>query len=409
MKKTLYILYIILTTLQVSFSQTGWVQQTSGITQHLNSIFFTSIDTGWAVGNNGNVIKTTNGGSNWNLQATLNDRLLRTVNFINSSTGFTSGMLSNIYKTTNAGLNWIGTYSGFDDIFEIFFCNSTVGYAIARTYTEKIIKTINGGNNWIISLGIDTGNFYLNSLYFIDQNTGWVAGTLLLKTTNAGINWFSQPTGGGYGWSDVFFTSSNTGYITGIGGSVMKTTNGGNTWNPQLSGTPNSLISIYFFNSNTGWMVGWQGTIIKTTNGGDSWMTQYSGVNTRLSCIQFVSSTTGYISADSGKIFKTTNGGDPIGIEPISSEIPIQFSLSLNYPNPFNPSTNIKFALPKNNYVTLKIYDALGREIATLVNEQLKAGTYQVDWDGSNYANGVYYYKLMAGDFVETKKMLMIK
>jgi hypothetical protein len=92
-----------------------------------------------------------------------------------------------------------------------------------------------------------------------------------------------------------------------------------------------------------------------------------------------------------------------------NNNIPTSFKLLQNYPNPFNPTTKIKFELPKSNYVTLKIYDAIGREIATLVNEQLIAGTYQVDWDGSNYASGVYYYQLRTGDFVETKKMVLVK
>jgi len=98
-----------------------------------------------------------------------------------------------------------------------------------------------------------------------------------------------------------------------------------------------------------------------------------------------------------------------IGIQPISKEIPSSFSLSQNYPNPFNPSTNIKFELPKSNYVTLKIYDALGREIATLINEKLAPGTYEVEWNGSNYPSGVYFYRLITDNFSETKKMLMIK
>ena len=105
-----------------------------------------------------------------------------------------------------------------------------------------------------------------------------------------------------------------------------------------------------------------------------------------------------------------------VGIKKSENEIPSQFFLYQNYPNPFNPSTTIKFELPVNNYVTLKIYDVLGHEVATLVNEHLKAGTYQVDWDarlrsvgGGSIASGVYYYKLAAGDFVETKKMVLVK
>ncbi len=94
--------------------------------------------------------------------------------------------------------------------------------------------------------------------------------------------------------------------------------------------------------------------------------------------------------------------------------IPKKFDLSQNYPNPFNPKTKIRFGIPSNvkretSNVKLKIYDLLGREVAILVNEELKPGTYEADWDGSNYSSGVYFYKLEAGDFTETKKMVLMK
>ncbi len=98
-----------------------------------------------------------------------------------------------------------------------------------------------------------------------------------------------------------------------------------------------------------------------------------------------------------------------IGITPISSEIPKDYSLSQNYPNPFNPNSKIKFQITKLNNAKLVVLDILGREVSTLVNEQLKPGTYEVDFDGSKFSSGVYFYKLVAGDFVETKKMILVK
>jgi hypothetical protein len=105
------------------------------------------------------------------------------------------------------------------------------------------------------------------------------------------------------------------------------------------------------------------------------------------------------------------------GIKKISSEFPDHYSLSQNYPNPFNPSTKIKFDIPLSRgvpagqgvSVTLKIYDILGREVATLVNELLKPGTYEVEWDASNYPSGVYFYKLQTESFTQTKKMILLK
>jgi len=127
------------------------------------------------------------------------------------------------------------------------------------------------------------------------------------------------------------------------------------------------------------------------------------------------------------RVYKFTT--EPIGIKPISSEVPKQFSLEQNYPNPFNPETKIRFEIPPfakggpGGFIQLKIYNALGQEIITLVNEQLHAGIYEVNWDASNYPSGVYYYRLVVGDnlpgqlgtnnggtiFSQTKKLVLLK
>jgi hypothetical protein len=85
------------------------------------------------------------------------------------------------------------------------------------------------------------------------------------------------------------------------------------------------------------------------------------------------------------------------------------FSLSQNYPNPFNPSTSIQYAISNRQFVTLKVYDVLGKEVATLVNEEKPAGNYNIEFYGSNLASGIYYYQLRAGEFVEVKKMILLK
>jgi uncharacterized delta-60 repeat protein len=98
-----------------------------------------------------------------------------------------------------------------------------------------------------------------------------------------------------------------------------------------------------------------------------------------------------------------------VGITPISNEIPDAFRLEQNYPNPFNPSTIIRYQLPANNYVTLKVYDISGKEVAELVNGTQRPGEYEVEFDGSSFASGIYFYSLIAGDFKKTKKMILLK
>ncbi len=101
--------------------------------------------------------------------------------------------------------------------------------------------------------------------------------------------------------------------------------------------------------------------------------------------------------------------GNFVGLSTNTGEIPGKFSLHQNYPNPFNPITKIKFDLPKSGSATLKIYDALGREAATLVDENVSAGIYSVDWNASAYPSGVYFYKFISGEYMDTKKMILVK
>jgi hypothetical protein len=154
----------------------------------------------------------------------------------------------------------------------------------------------------------------------------------------------------------------------------MRTSNGGVNWSDQVSGTSNSLRSIYFVNSLTGWAVGDLGTILKTTSGGIT------------------------------------------GISKITGETPDKFVLYQNYPNPFNPKTIINFQLPRHGgsstagiFVKLAVYDVSGREVAILVNENLQPGKYDTEFDGNNMTSGIYFCRLTAGYYSETRKMILLK
>ena len=98
-----------------------------------------------------------------------------------------------------------------------------------------------------------------------------------------------------------------------------------------------------------------------------------------------------------------------LGISSFNSQIPEVYSLSQNYPNPFNPSTNIKFAITKSGFTSLKVYNMLGKEVSRLVNSNLQAGSYELNWDASAFTSGVYFYKLESNGFAETKRMLLVK
>jgi hypothetical protein len=99
----------------------------------------------------------------------------------------------------------------------------------------------------------------------------------------------------------------------------------------------------------------------------------------------------------------------PIGINNYTSSIPKEYKLYNNYPNPFNPTTKIRFDIPKNSLVRIEVYDVTGREIQNLVNNELKAGTYECEFSGFKYSSGIYFYKLQADNYVSVKKMILVK
>ena len=116
-----------------------------------------------------------------------------------------------------------------------------------------------------------------------------------------------------------------------------------------------------------------------------------------------------YDGYDIKRVQSTNLNGKIIGIRPISTEIPNQFSLSQNYPNPFNPITHFEFRIADFGFVKISVYDILGREVSVLVNEKLKAGIYEAEFDGTNFPSGIYFYKMEAEGFKEIKKMVLVK
>ena len=108
------------------------------------------------------------------------------------------------------------------------------------------------------------------------------------------------------------------------------------------------------------------------------------------------------------------DNGFVIGVNPLYNNIPDKYILYQNYPNPFNPATKIKFEIPyevrnEKSKVTIVVYDVLGKQVAVLIDEKLSLGTYEVNWDASNYPSGVYFYSLITDDFSITKKMVLLK
>jgi len=379
------------------------------------------------------------------------------IQFYNQITGWIvrTNTHDTIYKTTNAGFNWTGISTGdTNGASGLFFLDLNTGWVVGGR--GKIVKTTNGGLSWFSqNSGVSS---WLNSVYFFDVNMGIAVGSkdsnrVLLKTTNGGGNWQVLIRNSQSRLYSVFMTGPQSIYCVGDSGAVIYSSNGGTSWINHFSGTTSTLRDVIFKNYgpvSIGWVAGKNGVILSTSNGGTNWISRsFNTVN--FYGIDFGSYDSGYVCGR-GRIYKTvngglnwfqqttpvpdsvnikdvfcinsqivwaapftgnliysTNGGGPIGIEPISNEVPIGFLLAQNYPNPFNPNTKIRFSIPKSTLTKLTIYDVTGRVMAILVNEELKPGKYEVDWDASHRASGIYYYKLEAEGFAETKKMVVVK
>jgi photosystem II stability/assembly factor-like uncharacterized protein len=208
---------------------------------------------------------------------------------------------------------------------------------------------------------------------------------------------------------DVSFVGVDTGTAVGDNGIILHTTNGGSTWTGQSSGTLSSFNDVCFVDTHTGTVVGPAGVILRTTNAGETWTSQSSGTTNPLFSVSFTDADNGTAVGRAGTILRTTNGGAVFVDEDPEAFAPDGFVLDQNYPNPFNPTTKIQFTMVNRQSTIVKVYDVLGRDIATLVNEVREPGTYTVQWDASGTASGVYFCRLEAGPFVATRKLLLMR
>ncbi len=284
-------------------------------------------------------------------------------------------------------------------------------------FGESLIwRTTNGGAGWTrLSVGQSSR---LYGVSFSSLTSATVVGGsavfdlgIILRTTNSGNTWLSSTTGTYVCLLlGVSYGTPSTGIVVGNNGTILRTTDGGATWNPRPSGTTNALRGVWLADAYNGFAVGDSMTILQTTDGGLTWASQSSGSNSSLYAVSFVDPIHGIIVGEGGAILSTTPPGSVVAVRDYEkSVIPSQLSLSQNYPNPFNASTRISFTVGKSGFTSLKVFDVLGRQVTTLVNQDLKAGRYETTFDAAAYASGVYYYSLQSREGIVTRKLLLLK
>jgi photosystem II stability/assembly factor-like uncharacterized protein len=303
MKSFLIILLYFLLITQMHYPQ--WTNQNPvPYGNDLWSTFFVDDNTGWIVGSDGFIKKTTNAGVDWVQQNSSTTSTLKSVQFVDQNTGWICGESGLILKTTNGGLNWDSLASGTTQhLTDIHFCDLDTGYVVG--FSGIILKTTDGGLAWMSqSSGTSAA---LNSLDFVNPLLGFTAyeaedSIYILKTTDGGMNWISKIIRNNYQMvHTVEFIDANTGFIGGgvqSSGFIYKTTDGGNTWGPSASiqfepqainqkeqlgiYDAGGINSIYFKDSNIGYAVlggVWgcvsERKIYKTTDGGNTWNQTY--------------------------------------------------------------------------------------------------------------------------------------
>ncbi|MGH1362684.1 MAG: YCF48-related protein [Calditrichia bacterium] len=410
----------------------------------------------------------------WEVLAQPTHLTLKKMDFVNTQTGWAVGDSGLIMRTDDAGANWvIQPIAVGDNVIDVEFVDANVGWALApHRYMSELdpagswlLSTTDGGANW-------DSTWFRNEVFwgltFTDANTGWMGGELggLLGTTDGGVTWveavYEPGATTGFTLEDVSFVSPQVGF--GIGGrfdltsTIWTTANGGQTWRATNYGLE-PMYDILYLDSQRFITVGgdfdFGAAVLSTENGGGDWTYFYTGfwgqgravaARTELEIyvpLGFAGTT--MISKDKGGtwnvfenpgmvdlydivFFDSTNGlmiggeGKVLRYNPILTGInepnltagPVSFELLSNYPNPFNPSTTIRFNQERRSKVMLEVYSSQGKKVALLVNDFRDAGNHTVVWNGTNQrgdnvSSGVYLYRLTIGAESQSQKMLLVR
>jgi ligand-binding sensor domain-containing protein len=276
----------------------------------------------------------------------------------------------------------------------------------AGTYVGGVFRSSNNGISWKeVNAGL--GDAIVYALAGSDTNLFAGTTTGVFRSTNSGASW----TAANAGLANIRVNAlafSGTSLFAGTSVGVFLSTDSGASWTTVNTGLTNPYVSALAV-SGKDLFAGTRGRgVFLSTNSGASWTAVNAGWTDTYVLALAGSGTSLFAGTEGSGVWRRALS-DLVSVKHTSIEIPTKFALVQNYPNPFNPSTIIRFELPKSSVVKLSVCDLLGREVSVLVNERRNTGVYEVKFDGSNLASGVYFCRLQAGDFVATKRLLLTK
>lgn len=367
----------------------------------------------------GGVYRSTDGGLKWQLVKELIDVYQLAIDPGNAAVMYAGSHREGIYKSLDGGTSWNGFNSGLSskEVWSVAVDphNSSVVYAAT---TGGLYKSADAGSNWIW-INLTYGTVYSVLADPTTPNTVYAGLEGSIHRSNDGGSTWSRLGTDINGWDVIYklaFREGNPnvlyaggGYLEwGTGnprGSVYALASGSSSWSRVLDGVLCQDIVIDPVDRTEMYVSTYGSGIYRSTNGGSTWSQASSGSPYLTSYAIAIAGRNVYAAFRYGSIWKTAT------VTAVGSEDQLAFSFALgqNYPNPFNPSTTIEFSLPKTEYVTLQIYNLLGEKVTTLASERLQAGTHSVRWNAVGIPSGVYFYRLQAGEFTETKKLILLR
>ncbi|MEI7483962.1 MAG: T9SS type A sorting domain-containing protein [Ignavibacteriota bacterium] len=390
--------FVVVLILVAMNAKAQWVQMSNGMGSDRSVFSIISVENNILVGTNWyGIYLSTNYGTSWS-QTSANYQWV--YSFASIANNIVAGTYdSAVYLSTNNGSNWTHLPLSNKTVWSLLTLGSDL---LAGISDSGIYRSTNNGFTWIRT---DLNNRIVYSIAAFGTNI--VAGTWhhgVYLSTNNGINWVQTDLNN---VTVRAFTTHGTNLFAGTDSGLYRSTSNGINWTRiaffnqpvySLASSGNNIFAGIYYNG-----------IYLSTNDGINWLSKSEGLNVYTTVDVFLIANN-YIYAGTwvNSIWRRSLA-EILGVQYISTETPSKYSLSQNYPNPFNPTTKIKIDIARSGDVKIVVYDVMGREVQTLVNESLKPGTYEVSFDGSMLNSGVYFYKLIIDGFTETKKMLLIK